>query len=448
MTIFIIIALLAFFILAWKKLDWAILLIIAVLPSYLIRFQVMGLPFTLLEGFILIAFAVWLFIKDGLKVKSLFKKEERRSYPYRFEIMIMLMLAGLAIITAGLKPEAFGTFKAYFFEPILLFILILNNLRNETGRQKIIYALSASALIVSLFAIYQKISGQFITNPFWAAAESRRVVSFFGYPNAVGLFLAPIIPLAISQLFEKISLKNKLFFLLSALLSLLSILFAKSEGALIGLAVSGFICAMLVNKKIRLAVIGLGLVVMALILLINPWREIIISKITLSDLSGQIRQQQWVETKKMLAGGHFWLGAGLSNYQTTVVPYHQEGIFLKNNDPNWLEKIRSSEEFRKKMWQPTEIYMYPHNIFLNFWSELGLAGALLFSWIIAKFLWQSIGLYLKENKYLALGLSGAMLSILIHGLVDVPYFKNDLAVFFWILIALLGALLLETKTKK
>jgi O-antigen ligase len=99
------------------------------------------------------------------------------------------------------------------------------------------------------------------------------------------------------------------------------------------------------------------------------------------------------------------------------------------------------------MWQPTEIYMYPHNIFLNFWSELGLLGALLFSWIIAKFLWQSSTLYLKEKNFLALGLCGAMLVILIHGLVDVPYFKNDLSVLFWILIALLGSLNLNAKTK-
>jgi hypothetical protein len=29
-----------------------------------------------------------------------------------------------------------------------------------------------------------------------------------------------------------------------------------------------------------------------------------------------------------------------------------------------------------------------------------------------------------------------IIAILVHGLVDVPYFKNDLAVLFWMLIAL------------
>jgi len=447
MIILIILFLALFTILAWKKLDWALLLTIATLPSYLIRFQVINIPMTLLEGMILIAFIVWVLAKDGLKIKGLFKKEGRRAYPYHWEIIAVLILAWAGIIVAGIKPEALGIFKAYFFEPILLFILIINKLRDETGQKKIIYALTISALIVSLLAIYQKITGQFISNPFWANAETRRVVSFFGYPNAVGLFLAPLIMLMTGQLFKVSKLKEKIFFISTIIFSLLAIFFAKSVGAIIGLLIATFVCAVLANKKLRLTAIILAIITIVAIFSVASLRTSVISKITLNDLSGQIRQQQWTETKKMLVAGHFWQGAGLSNYQATVAPYHQEGIFLKNSDPNWLTKIRTSEEFRKQMWQPTEIYMYPHNIFLNFWSELGLLGALLFTWIIAKFLWQSSTLYLKEKNFLALSLFGAMLVILIHGLVDVPYFKNDLSALFWILIALLGGLRLRINSK-
>ena len=446
MIIPIILFLIFFTILAWKKLDWALLLIIATLPSYLIRFQVINIPLTLLEGMILIAFAVWVISKDGLKLKGLFKKEGKRAYPYHFEIIAVLVLAWIGIIVAGIKPEALGTFKAYFIEPILLFILIINKLRDEAGQKKIIYSLAISALVVSLLAIYQKITGQFISNPFWANAETRRAVSFFGYPNAIGLYLAPIIMLMTGQLFKSILNKEKIFLVATIIFSILAIYFAKSEGALLGLLAASFFCALLANKKLRITAIVLASVGLITIFSINSLRTYVVSKITLTDLSGQIRQQQWIETKKMLAANSYLQGVGLSNYQAAVAPYHQEGIFLKNNDPDWLNKIRTSEEFRQKMWQPTEIYMYPHNIFLNFWSELGLLGALLFSWIIAKFLWQSSTLYLKERNFLALGLFGAMLVILIHGLVDVPYFKNDLSALFWILIALLGALRLNTKS--
>lgn len=446
MIIFIITFLTLFAFLSWKKLDWAILLIIAALPAYLIRFQVLGIPFTLLEGMILTSFAVWV-IKGGASLKTIFKKETRRAYPYRYEIIGVLILSWIAIITAGISNEALGIFKAYFFEPILLFILIINRLREKEGQRKIILALAASALSVSLFAIYQQFTGQFIDNPFWAAKETRRAVSFFGYPNAIGLFLAPLTMIFIGRLFSKPERWEKMFLTVTIACSLLSIFFAKSEGALIGIMAAAFVLALLANKKLRIAAISLAVSGLIVIASNSALRTYTISKATLSDLSGQIRQQQWIETKKMFAAGNFWMGAGLSGYQKAVAPYHQEGIFLKNGDPNWLEKIRTSAEFRKQMWQPTEIYMYPHNIFLNFWTELGLLGALLFSWIFAKFLWQSSVIYKREKDYIALGLMVAMIAIIVHGLVDVPYFKNDLSVLFWVMIAMLGALRLKLNNK-
>ncbi len=108
------------------------------------------------------------------------------------------------------------------------------------------------------------------------------------------------------------------------------------------------------------------------------------------------------------------------------------------------------EEYKAKHWRPVEIYKYPHNIFLNFWTELGLTGMVLFALVIGKFLF--IGLKLLEtdcrNKGIILGLIGAMMAIFIHGLVDVPYFKNDLSVLFWIIVAMMGAFELSLKNKK
>ena len=149
----------------------------------------------------------------------------------------------------------------------------------------------------------------------------------------------------------------------------------------------------------------------------------------------------------MLSDGRIISGAGLNGYQAAVKPYHQEGIFYNSDNlPNFDARTYGSAELRVKYWQPVEIYLYPHNIFLNFWSELGMAGALLFIWIIGKYLFLSLRLSQKlksqnePEKYLALGLFAAMIVVIIHGLVDVPYFKNDLAAMFWIIIALGAAL--------
>ncbi|MCX6797605.1 MAG: O-antigen ligase family protein [Candidatus Falkowbacteria bacterium] len=202
------------------------------------------------------------------------------------------------------------------------------------------------------------------------------------------------------------------------------------------------------NKKTRIIILSLT-ILGGIILLGSPTiREPIISKITLQDLSGKIRQRQWTETMLMLKNGKLISGAGLSGYQAATKPYHQEGIFFNADKlPNFDDQLRNSAELRAKYWQPVEIYMYPHNILLNFWSELGLLGALLFAWIIIKYLYLSSKLFKvikdKRTKIIALSLFAAMITIVIHGLVDVPYFKNDLSVMFWILIAILGILNLK-----
>ena len=453
-TILIIIFLALFAFLAYKHLDRAVLFIIAGTPLYLLRFKVLGIPLTTLEAMILIAFGVWLVVQDGAKIKTLFKKTQRTPYPYKWEIIGVLIISWLAIVTAGFNLEALGVWKAYFFEPILLFILVINLFSDSEGRKKIIWSLAISALLVSIFAIYQKITGEFISNPFWAAAETRRAVSFFGYPNAIGLFLTPMIMLFTGRLFSILkenNYKEKIFLGVTISTSILAIFFAQSEGAIIGLIFAIFVFALLANKKLRLSALILAAVSIITVCSYSPLRQFALQKATLSDLSGQIRQEQWIETKKMLAANRFWQGAGLSGYQTAVAPYHQEGIFIKNDDPNWLEKIRTSAEYRQQMWQPTEIYMYPHNIFLNFWSELGIIGALLFCWIFAKFLWQSGRFFLSEKtnqeRFIALGLLTSMVALIVHGLVDVPYFKNDLSALFWISIAMLGGLTLKQNEK-
>ncbi|MEK7105551.1 MAG: hypothetical protein AAB865_02615, partial [Patescibacteria group bacterium] len=56
----LIITFVVFAAIAWRDLRWGIFLILAVLPSYLVRFSIGPIPFTLLEGLVLIAFGVWL----------------------------------------------------------------------------------------------------------------------------------------------------------------------------------------------------------------------------------------------------------------------------------------------------------------------------------------------------------------------------------------------------
>ncbi len=428
----------------------SILVLIAILPSYLIRFHIGPFPTTLLEISIIIIFLSWIIEnRKNIFPLKLKRKENTRAYPFAWEIIIILIVSFSSIFIGGLSSAALGIFKAYFLEPIILFILILNNFKGKQGFKQIVNALSLSILIISIIAIWQKITGQFIFNSFWAEATTRRVVSVFGYPNALALFIAPILPLILASI--KLDWKSKktpliilkqIFLSLSFLSGLTAIYFSKSKGAILALIISALIVLIItLKKRLKIALLLILSILSLFLYLQKDWWQLKLS----ASLSYQVRIAQWNETITMLKDGNIIYGSGLAKYQEKIKPYHQEGIFFNREaDPDFKRKIIIfDDKYRAERWQPLEIYLYPHNIFLNFWTELGLAGLIIFSFLIFKFIFLSLKYYYqtkKDRNFLGLALSASMLIILLHGLVDVPYFKNDLSALFWIIISLLALL--------
>ncbi len=571
MSSFLVFLFIIFYIILCKtRLDWAVMLIIIGLPAYLLRFSIFGIPFTVLEAMILIAFFVWLItqtkFKDFIRGKYSIKKfkenkEKRIKYPFRWEMILLLFISYWAMIMAGFTDASLGIWKAYFFEPVLFFILVLNTplslplARGEEKREtppnsslargedkegadddnvadpllssplqysgqaslrgrdvtnvpggiiKIVWSLCVSAFLVSVVAIIERMTGLFSVPEFWP-----RVTSVFPYPNAVGLYLGPIVMILIGWIFSifnfqfspvkrvqaifkqysinKFSIFQLFFVSATIILSFISIYLAKSEGAMAGIIIALVVMGLfaIIGSKPKLKWLPASLIVLAVafsfsstvfFLKVVPEYKYfnfdcqisnyISDKLMLKDFSGEVRKQQWRETWGMLteSPARFFFGNGLSGYQEAVKPYHQEGIFFnKDRDTDFRRKIVwFDEKYKAAHWRPVEIYMYPHNILLNFWTELGLLGTLLFIWIIGKIIVTCIKLYnqylisniqyqsdgkILDIRYLILGLLGAMIVIIIHGIVDVPYFKNDLAVMFWLFIAMLSLISLENKKR-
>ncbi len=466
-----------------KYFQWALVFIIFALPSYILRFRIFGVPLTVLELMILTTFAIWfernykllfLRIKNKFVIRNSKLIIKPRRYPFDVEMMLLLLVSFAAVAVAGFSNEALGIWKAYFFEPLLFYILVFNVFVSPTDGidnawsvifRKTVWPLTLAVFLLSLFALYQKITGDFIANPFWAAPETRRVVSVFAYPNALGLYLAPIVLLIIGRVFGMLPRPagegrgegwlrwfKILFSVITITLAFLSIYFAHSEGALVGIVAGLTLFGLLINKKGRLLTVGVVVLSVLLFLTIPKVYDKVVEKVTLSDLSGEVRKQQWRETWAMLTESRqrFIFGAGLANYQSVIKPYHAEGIYLnRDHDPDFQRKLQIfNDAYRQKYWQPVEIYLYPHNLILNFWSELGFFGVLLVLWIIIKFFYLGARLIKNyelqitndgiDDKYIIIALLSAMTAMVVHGIVDVPYFKNDLAVLFWLIIALMG----------
>lgn len=386
-----------------KNLRFSIYLIVALLPSYLIRFSLLGVPFTVLESMILIAFVVFLFRYKLSWLRTI------RENTFFWPIVFILGIATLSIFTSPNLREAAGIWKAYFIEPVIFYILVIHLIKSKKQLQNIFIALGLSALYLSLIAIWQFFSGWNVPEAFLNLDGTvDRVVSVFGYPNALGLYLGPIIILFTGFLFWAKDSRLLQFFKLAVIaLAFLVIVLAESEAAIFSILGIWLLWGLL-HKKTRYYAIALLVLGLLMFILVPQVSDYLLEKVLLQDYSGFVRRLIWQESFIMLSDN--WLfGAGLSGYQTKILPYHL----------------------------PTfEVFLYPHNIILNFWSELGLTGLLLFAWFVIIFFWKNIKKYFTSKSIINLTLAMVVLQMTIHGLVDAPYFKNDLSVLFWIIIAI------------
>lgn len=288
--------------------------------------------------------------------------------------------------------------------------------------EEVLKALGVLIIALGIYALIQFATGVGIPNPFWAAWATRRTTTLFGYPNAGSLLAVPIVALYLGWLGWMRSAFNwpALLFKICVILMGVAIIFtAKTLGAIIALGVVGLLMiGFQQNKKNNwqksaILVAAIVLLVYAFFAAGPTFRHISENRLSLTSSSLEIRANQWRETLALLRDKPVF-GAGLAGYQQALKPYHQ--------------------------YQFLEIYLYPHNILLNFWAETGILGLIAVVWllvVLARILAKTLKHSGSSAQYaLTRGIAYAWIVIVIHGLVDVPYFKNDLSVLWMLLVGL------------
>lgn len=447
--------------LAWHKMKFACAGLLLLLPSYLVRFSIFGVPMTFLELLILILFIVWLIREYRVNHKVFKNKKEYCKFIFSYvtgyyyksfktqlkkstftdyylkiqkPILIFLLAGIISLFVAPNTIAAAGIFKAYIFEPLLVLIVFLNQLKSREDFYYYLEVLSIGVAFISLYGLLQYFTQTGLLIETYAEGTFTRITSFFEYPNAIGLFILPIIGLLTPYVFQLLfnqkhrNVKKGIILSLVIILGLSAMILSRTEAALVAYVAVFFIYLLWFHWSSRLLAIFAAIGVGAMFFIHPLVFQKVQDKLLLQDFSGQIRLHTYGETWTMLQD-HLIFGAGLSGYQESMIAYHQDVI--------WIGKIL----------QPVEIYLYPHNIFLNVWSELGILGVIFFTILIFWLLYQLYRRYFSEESIIVLfGLS----VLLIHGLVDVPFFKNDLAILFWLIIgfALFAIQINNAKKKK
>ncbi|MFC1597955.1 O-antigen ligase family protein [Patescibacteria group bacterium] len=390
--------------LAIKNRLWAVALVLFLLPTYLVRFSIIGIPMTMLEIMVLVLFVVYLG-QEGLKGFAHLKK-------IHWLMFFILLAAGVfgLLTTPDLRAGA-GVFKAYLVEPMLFFIVFTNTVKTMKDVRLVVWALGLSAFVVAIVAAMQFVTGWGIPDP-WHDFPDRRATAFFGFPNAIGLYIAPILTLFVGLLLHvKFFTRRNVLFVLSLILFLVfALVVARVEGGFVAAAAGIFV--MLLFTKWRWWAIGAVVVGGIALFAYEPTREILLFQ----DVSGDVRLALWQGTWNLLKSQPVF-GAGLGAFPIVYDVY--------------------------RLPSHVELLQYPHNIFLNFWVELGVVGLV---WLVATlvaFFTKAVR-SLKRTEGYSIVLIGVMVSVIVYGLVDVLYFKNDLSILFWVW---LGLLCVTTKAK-
>lgn len=382
---------------------YGLYLVAAGMPTYVIRWRVGPAPTTLLE--LLILATVGAYVLTLLQNRT----HRLRRTPIDIPIALLLVAGLISIAVAYSHVSAAGIYRAYFLEAIAVFYVAVDVLERPREIGGLLVAAGAASIVFGV--------GQIVT---FAVAIAHHDVQL-GLPpsfiytssNSVALFLEPPLVFAAAFALYPTSRRARYFALACLAILVPAAALTLSRGLYAALAVLIVVAVFTARDPRQKLVITAAACAIAVALLLLP---IVQLRLTTTGIS--FLQRLVIYDQALTVLSHRPLtGAGLESYVQATAP------------------LRSP-----KQWPS----LYPHNIWLTFWSETGLLGlvsfaALYFTLLVRgwRALWRSAGF----SRTLLYGGVGTLIVYLVHGMIDTPYWKNDLAVEFWLVAALVVVVL-------
>jgi len=449
---------LAYFVFALWNLRLAVLLLPLFFPAYLLKFDVGGVPFPLVEVFIYVTTLACV-IRTGVDFFK--KKVSLKDLLAPYQSRIWIAVAGIvvaAVISTLITPQsvvlmdgntvfygrkvALGILKSWIIAPVLMLGLFAWLMKTGEDMKIALNSYTISAVVLAAWGVFQVLTGQYAT-------PDARASGPFNSANYLALFIAPALFYALVRVKSFYEVKKipwwkrafmtvvpqpeterprfflALLWIFGFFLLLFGLLFTKSYAAFLALFV---VCLLWFGMNVRtfekfpwksvLVIVGLLLVAAVVMIALDPAKWQLFFQFTTRTSSGVRVEIYTIATRLLLE--HPLQGIGLGMFPAV---YQLEGPRILGQNPyEWN-------------------MLHPHNVFLAFWLNLGILGFASFLWILQRCIQKAWG-FLKNVSGLAamslewfhaLGLA-MLVIILIHGLVDTPFFKNDLALLFWLVV--------------
>ncbi|HPU94875.1 MAG TPA: O-antigen ligase family protein, partial [Candidatus Gracilibacteria bacterium] len=189
-------------------------------PLYLWKFDVFGVPFNVVEVMVYITFGLFVYVRlrgiddsaFGDKLRNFFMRKKTIKDVFKTKlntfflpIFLLILASGFGLVVSYYGGEfrlALGIFKGWVVMPVLYGIMLVFTLNSLEDKKKIFYSYMFSTLILSVWALYQVISKDFVT-------IDGRASGPFASANYLALYIGPMVCGAFINFWQRV--ENKLF---------------------------------------------------------------------------------------------------------------------------------------------------------------------------------------------------------------------------------------------
>ncbi|EKD46678.1 MAG: hypothetical protein ACD_67C00116G0002 [uncultured bacterium] len=383
------------------------LLTVFCLPLYLIRVGFFGFPSNVLE-----LLAAGVIIATVIKNPPLWKKLFALPKFLLFSCALMLVGVLLSILSNDNQIMGLGILKGWFLIPLLFSFFLYTTFHSKFDLERMFWSTYLSSAFVGAVAIIYKFTG--------ITTYDNRLTAFYLSPNHLAMYLSAGIFFGAYFLLKAFEQKesSKTYFLHFLLLTVIvaPLYYTYSYGSWVAVFISfGVILFSVITSKKKLAMLLLFLLLIAaLIFSFQKNTDKFSTFANFSERSSLASRQTIWKVSLLLVSENPLVGIGPGNFQSAYLSKQQ-------NFPPYLE------------WAVPQ----PHNVFLAFWLQAGLSGLVGFLFLLY-FVFRTLWHVSKNNKgvTLATPLLGFFLYFVLHGMIDTPYWKNDLSFLFWICVFL------------
>jgi O-antigen ligase len=318
--------------------------------------------------------------------------------PIDRSVLLLILAAVMAGAAASDRWAALFELRAVFLLPALYYALLRSARLDDQARGQLVDGFILGGVAVALIGLIQYALGR---NLVLAEGGLPRLQSVYPSPNNVGLYLGRVWPFLVAVALWGGQGRRRTFYALALAPATLALALSFSRGALLlGLPAALLAMGWRAGGRCRWAALALVVIgVLALIPLLRVPR--FASLLDLREGSAFFRLELW-RSSLTLIRERPWFGVGPGNFQAA---YRTRYVL-------------------PAAWQ---------EFYLDHWTRLGVLG--LMALVAAQVAFWRAALYQKSNA-LTLGIIGSMAALLAHGLVDNTIFFPDLALSFFLMLAL------------